>query len=113
MNREVILPPRLIKDGLAAQREGRDCKGIISLHLPSAKNNRLEGLILYICVFKESLANLCSDHLMKSSSSSIWFSGGVENTKRRDKVNKSMTCTLQPLSCVETIEAAALLALGL
>ena len=37
------------KDGLAAQREVQDHKGVISLHLTSAKNTPFESLIL--CVF--------------------------------------------------------------
>lgn len=63
--------------------------------------------------FQGSLANLYSDHLMKRKSSSILFSGGVENAKRKDKVNKSVICTVRPLCCVETMEVTALLTLRL
>ena len=60
--------------------------------------------------FQRSLATLCSNHLMKRKPLRIWFLG-AENVKRKDKE----ICDLNPapLSCVETMEATALLMLGL
>lgn len=51
MQHEVILL-RLVGERLPAQREVRICKAVISAHSASAKNNRLEDLIVCVFIFK-------------------------------------------------------------
>lgn len=60
--------------------------------------------------FQRSLASLCSNHLMKTKPLHIWLLG-AENAKRKDKEIYDLNPA--PLSCVETMEATALLMLGL